>query len=325
VKQNYLKTLSLQASSNLHHIDSEVNHAARQSRCAEFFHYAVNEELMMRLNRSNFCQLRTCPLCCWLKSAKWRIRIFQGLPRLLQNYPGFSFLFLTLTVRNCHFAQLRSHLRTMEQGWSRLSQLDCFPGAGYLKSLEISRPRDCFFAGQFVGRMGTKVSRQWLTHLEARGFDCSLWSEHPCEEVHPHFHVLMMVSPQYFQVGNYMDNARWQFLWRRAARLDYNPVVDIREVTDVDSGVFEVSKYCLKSTDMVDTLGCLTVRQLHGLRLLSIGGAFADYFSQAAMDAIAQSGDMDDEYRQLGVPCHYEWDGVKYQLTRLGQLTRPIS
>jgi hypothetical protein len=121
---------------------------------------------------------------------------------------------------------------------------------------------------------------------------------------------------------SYISNSRWQFLWRRAARLDYNPVVDIRKVSDIGSGVFEVSKYCLKSTDMVDTLGCLTVRQLHGLRLLSIGGAFTDYFSQAAMDAIAQSGDMDNEYRQLGVPCHYKWDGVKYQLTRLGQLTR---
>jgi plasmid rolling circle replication initiator protein Rep len=327
VKQQHLKTLSLAACDSLIEIESEAEHAVRQFRCAEFFHYAISpEDLSMRLNRSNFCQLRTCPICCWVKSAKWRIRIFQGLPRLLSDYPDSSFLFLTLTVRNCHFGQLRSQVRSMEQGWNRLSRLRKFPGLGYFKSLEISRPRDCFYAGQFIGRMGTKMIHKWKAQLRVQpGYCPDLWCEHYCEEVHPHLHILLMIPGDYFEPSNYLDNLAWRSMWRQSARLDYEPIVDIRKVRDLERGIFEVSKYCLKSSDMVDVLGCLTVRQLHDLRLLSIGGAFSSYFSQAAMDAIAESGDMGDEQRQTGVPCHYEWDGNRYRLTRLGSITRSLA
>ncbi len=327
MKQNYLKALSLAACDNLIEIDSEADHAARQFRCAEFFHYAISsDDLSMRLNRSNFCGLRSCPLCCYVKSTKWRIRLFQGFPSLLANYPESSFLLLTLTVKNCHFAQLRSQVRSMEDGWRRLTHLRRFPGIGYLKSLEVTRPRDCFYAGQFVGRMGSKLAKKWLAHLRTQsGYRSGLWREFPCEEVHPHLHIFLMVDAGYFQPENYLDNFAWRSLWKKAARLDYDPVIDIRKIHDVAGGIFEASKYCVKSQDMVDIIGCLTIRQLHGLRLLSIGGAFNDHFSQSAMDAIAESGDMGDEEKQLGVPCHYEWDGFKYRLTRLGELTRSFT
>jgi len=326
MKQNYLKTLSLAACDSLSEIDSEIPHAVRQFRCAEFFHYAINpDDLSMRLNRANFCNLRSCPLCCWVKSAKWRIRIFQGLPRLLSDYSGASFLFLTLTVKNCHFAQLRSQVRSMEKAWSRLSHYQKFPALGYLKSLEISRPRDCFYGGHFVGRMGSKLALKWKKLFRTQpNYRPELWREFSCEEVHPHFHCLLMVDESYFQPENYLNNPTWCSLWGRAARLDYDPVVDIRKIHHLEGGIFEVSKYCLKSLDMVDSIGCLTVRQLHSLRLLSIGGAFNDYFSQAAMDEIAESGDMGDEERQPGVPCNYDWDGTRYRLTRLGSITRTL-
>jgi plasmid rolling circle replication initiator protein Rep len=327
MKQNHLKTLSLKACDNLVEIDSEAEHAVRQFRCAEFFHYAISpDDLSMRLNRSNFCGLRSCPLCCWIKSAKWRIRLFQGLPRLLADYSSANFLLLTLTVKNCHFAQLRSQIRSMEDGWRRISHLRRFPALGFLKSLEITRPRDCFYGGQFIGRMGNKLAQKWKKLLRTQpNYRPELWDEFSCEEVHPHFHVFMMVDENYFRPENYLDNFAWRSMWRRAALLDYQPVVDIRKIRDIEGGIFEASKYCLKSSDMVDSIGCLTVRQLHNVRLLSIGGAFNDYFSQTAMDAIAESGDMGDEQRQTGVPCHYEWDGARYRLTRLGEITRSLS
>jgi hypothetical protein len=327
MKQNYLKALSVIAADSLIEFDSETEHAVRQSRCAEFLNYAISQEdLSMRLNRANFCGLRSCPLCCWVKSVKWRVRIFQGLPRLLSDYPNASFLLLTLTMKNCHFGQLRSQVRLMEQGWNRLSQRRRFPALGYLKSLEVTRPRDCFYAGQFVARMGSKLAQKWLTQLRAQpNYRPDLWREFSCEEVHPHLHILLMVDENYFLPENYLNNFTWRSLWGRAARLDYDPVVDIRKIHHLEGGIFEVSKYCLKSSDMVDPIGCLTVRQLHGLRLLSIGGAFNDYFSQAAMDTIAESGDMGDEEKQLGVPCNYDWDGFKYRLTRLGDITRSFT
>lgn len=318
--------MSLKVCDSLVQISSETTHVGRQLRCAEFLHYAVDpSNLSMRLNRANFCKQRTCPVCNWLRSTKWRIRIFQGLPGLLRDYPGFPFLFLTLTVKNCHFSELRSTVRSLEESWNRLANSRSFPAIGYLKSLEVTRPRDCFYGGQFVGRMGQKLIDRWLTHLKKQpNWNYSLWREYWCEEVHPHIHVVMMVSPSYFNQDEYIDFPHWRSLWQRAARLDYSPVVDIRRIDKLSGAILETSKYCLKSEDMVDLIGCLTVRQLHGLRLLSISGAFRDYFSQAAIDAIAATGELGTEQFQEGVPCWYEWNGKKYRLARLADIYREI-
>lgn len=322
MKLNYLKALSLKACDSLSEIDSEIPHAVRQFRCAELLQYAIDPaDFSMALNWASFCQRRTCPVCCWLKATKWRIRIFQGLPGLLRDYPNYPFLFLTLTVKNCHIAELRSNIRMMSEGWHRLINLPNFPAIGYLKSVEISRPKDCFYAGYFIGRMGETLIKRWIAALKDKGsWNPRLWREYYCEECHPHIHVLLMVSPSYFEPSEYINQPRWQFLWKRAAQLDYEPIVDIRRVGKLNNAVLETSKYCLKSSDMVDTLGCLTVRQLHGLRLLSVGGAFNDYFSQAAMDEIAATDELENEHWQQGVPCYYEWNGEKYSLTRLAHL-----
>jgi plasmid rolling circle replication initiator protein Rep len=322
MKLNYLKALSLKACDSLSEIESEIPHAVRQFRCAELLQYAIDPaDFSMALNRASFCQRRTCPVCCWLKATKWRIRIFQGLPRLLNDYPDFPFLFLTLTVKNCHIAELRSNIRMMSEGWDRFAHLQCFPAIGYLKSVEIARPRDCFYAGYFIGRMGVALIKRWVAALKDRKiWNSQLWREYFCEECHPHMHVLMMVSPSYFEASECINHSRWQFLWKRAAQLDYEPIVDIRRVRGLDNAVLETSKYCLKSSDMVDVLGCLTVRQLHGLRLLSVGGAFNDYFSQAAIDEIAATDELGNEHWQEGVPCWYEWNGEEYTLTRLAHL-----
>jgi plasmid rolling circle replication initiator protein Rep len=321
MKLNYLKTLSLESCQSLAEIPSEITHAERQFRCAEFLNYAIDpNDFSMALNRANFCKQRSCAVCSWLRSAKLRIKIFRGLPRLLEDYQGFHFLLLTLTVKNVHFSELRTTIGLMEKAWGRLVKMVDFPAIGSLKTLELTRPRNCYYAGQFVGRMGVKAIARWLSELKHRGMDTSFWAEHFCEEVHPHFHALLLVGADYFHHENYLEHSDWVALWQRAARLDYKPVVDIRKVHQIDNAIFEVSKYCLKSSEMVDVLGCFITRQLHGVRLLSISGAFKDYFSQAAIDAIAATSELGDEHWQEGVPCWYEWDGEKYSLVRLAQL-----
>ncbi len=322
MKLNYLKALSVQACNNLSQIPSEAMHVRRQRKCANFLRYAVDsDDLSMALNKANFCKQRSCPICCWLRSAKIRMRIFRGLPTLLQDYEGYHFLLLTLTVRNCNIGELRSTVRSMEQAWHRLVNLPGFPAIGSLKTVEVTRPYDCFYAGQFIGRMSSKVIKGLFKELEKTPlWNPLLWREYFCEEVHPHIHCMLMVSPSYFEPLEYIDHPRWCALWKRAARLNYTPVVDIRKIDHLDNAVFEVSKYCFKVSEMVDLLGCLAVRRLHGLRLFSVGGAFNDYFSQAALDAIEATAELGNEQFQEGVPLEYQWNGYKYDLIRLGQL-----
>lgn len=319
MKLNYLKTLSLQAVEQLRNISTEGTHASRQSRCADYLRYAVQYGTLLKyLNRANFCGLRTCPVCVWLRSTKWRIRVFRGLPQLLLDYPSHPFLFLTLSVRNCHFSELRFLVGELERSWHRLVGRVNFPSLGYLKSLEVTRPYDCFYAGQYLGRFGTKLIKRWQQELKCQGlWQPRLWTERLCEEVHPHLHCLMMVDPSYWN-SSYLDHSEWVSLWKSAAQLDYQPVVDIRGVQQLDSAVLEVSKYCLKTSDMIDRLGCLINRSLYRLRLLSVGGLFSSYFSQSTFDKIDTSLTTGDEVHQDGVPCVYQWDGDRYAFTQLG-------
>jgi hypothetical protein len=71
---------------------------------------------------------------------------------------------------------------------------------------------------------------------------------------------------------------------------------------------------------MVDRLGCLINRQLHGTKLLHSCGAFGDYFSQKILDKVDQSLVLGNEHTQDGVPLMYEWNGEQYCLTQLGNL-----
>lgn len=200
-KLAYLKPQSLQACVALGQIESERSHAERQSRCAQLLQYAIDPyDGTEHLNRANWCGLKTCPVCTWLRSSKLRIRLFNGMPQLLADYPRAKFLLLTLTVRNCHFGHLRSQVLLMQQAWNRMKSNSVFPAMGFLKSLEVTRPKDYFYYGQYIGRLGLSKAHEWYERLkELDSWNPNQWRSYPCEEVHPHFHALLMVPEVYRQ------------------------------------------------------------------------------------------------------------------------------
>lgn len=57
---------------------------------------------------------------------------------------------------------------------------------------------------------------------------------------HPHLHILVAM-------GDFMKQAEWRDCWRGACQLDYDPVVDIRAVKDLNQVACEVSKYVSKT------------------------------------------------------------------------------
>jgi len=76
----------------------------------------------------------------------------------------------------------------------------------------------------------------------------------------------MAVKPSYFSHG-YVTHAEWVKRWREAARLDYDPIVDVRrvkplnlpqgalpmELSEALGGLREVSKYIVKPADWTPT------------------------------------------------------------------------
>lgn len=46
-------------------------------------------------------------ICTWRKSLRWKAKAYSSLPKFLEEHPGYRFLFLTLTVKNCEVNELR--------------------------------------------------------------------------------------------------------------------------------------------------------------------------------------------------------------------------
>ena len=233
-------------------------YATRISSCSGLlgFKFFVDEQTgvaKLKLSECRFCRVRLCTVCQWRRQLIWRARFFQALPQILAANPKARFLFLTLTVRNCHVDELRQTLAWMNKSWERLSKRKQFPALGWLKSVEVTRSMS--------------------------------------GEAHPHFHVILMVNQGYFKRG-YLSQEKWVQLWRDSLRADYDPSVDIKTVkSDTSStddptvslmkGFCECLKYSLKPEDLLadkDWLLAIT-SQLHKTRAVALGGEFRNYIS----------------------------------------------
>jgi len=328
MRLNYLKKVSMLTSIRMERLPTERKRAFKQFNCARYLQYVIDPETWhMFLNSAGFCNQRSCSVCEMRRCVKLRLKIFPALRRLIADYPDKHFLLLTLTVKNCNQSDLMRTLCSMQSGWHRLSQRSDFPAIGYLNSVELTRPRDCFYAGFYLGRFGSKLIERWKDLLKKQGvWESRLWSERFTEEVHPHFHVLMMVDASYFEDSSYIDHLGWVTRWRLAMNLDYSPVVDIRRVygrdENTDKSLFEVTKYVVKTTDMRDSYAPFIFRQLHGLKLIKLAGLMADYVKQSDVDQIVETGRSGQEIRQFGVPIDYFWStDLSYGLARIGDIS----
>jgi len=246
------------------------DYAARIRQCAArlVMDLVINAdgEIGLRLNSGHFCRVPRCPICGWRNSMKWEAKIFNLMPKILEQYPGHRFLFLTLTIRTCPLDELRVNLQLMNRAWVRLTQRKQFPAIGWIKKVEVTRS--------------------------------------PNDYAHPHLHCLLMVKPSYFTGKYYLKQEAWADLWAKSMRIDYTPSTHIRRADgnkpgEIDTkAILEISKYCTKTEDIIDFnttyptknaewLVTLT-QQLHKMRMLSSGGVFKDYLQ-----------DLESEYQDL--------------------------
>lgn len=226
-------------------------HGERVNHCSPllWFNQGVNKEtgeLGLTLDRAFFCKVRNCPVCQWRRSLMWKARMYQALPKLSEAYPAARWLFLTITEKNVPVTGLRDQLMAMGKAWTRLVKRKEFADVlGWTKSVEITRGKD--------------------------------------GSAHPHFHVLMLVKSTYFKPGHYVAQPRWVQAWKEAARLDYDPVIDVRAVRGkgpdgLAGAVAETLKYSVKTSDMTaDPAWFLELtRQVRKTRAVAAGGVLKD-------------------------------------------------
>ena len=111
------------------------DYSARINDCSELLDFRLvpdaDEGLMkLKLNAARFCRVRHCPVCQWRRSLMWKAKAYKILPRIVNEYPTYRWLFVTLTVRNCKITELRKTLDWMHESFKRLTKLKAFPAIG---------------------------------------------------------------------------------------------------------------------------------------------------------------------------------------------------
>ena len=225
-------------------------YSQRMNVCSELLDFKLAPDAKegvykLKLANARFCRVRHCPICQWRRSLMWKAKAFKIIPKVVQDYPTYRWLFLTLTIKNCALVDLRETLDWMNRSFKRMTELKRWPGEGWIKSMEVTK-----------GKNGPMMA-------------------------HPHFHVLLMVKPNFFS-REYMNQAQWSNLWQRCLRTEYQPMVHVRAIkrgSDPKVMVPEILKYALKESDLVRDRQWLVelTRQLHKTRAVAVGGVLRKY------------------------------------------------
>jgi plasmid rolling circle replication initiator protein Rep len=275
-------------------------YAERIRECSNRLQFALklNEQgdVVFKLFAARFCRVRFCPVCQWRRCLMLVARFLKAMPKYLGDYPKLVPLFLTLTVRNPPVEDLRDTIGEMNRAFTRMTQRKVWPGEGWIKSVEVSKPK---------------------TEGEA----------------HPHFHCLVFVKPSYFKGKGYITQQGWRELWQDCLRADYLPVVNVKRVKSkkpasddviagVAGGLVETLKYSIKPEDLVssgDWLYAMT-EQLHKTRAISIGGNLREYLKEdEPEDLINPDGEeVDIESDENTVKLIFDWatEVKRYAKTR---------
>lgn len=248
-------------------------YAERMDDCAQFLAFGLvpnadEGAYQLKLRTARFCRVRTCMVCSWRRSLMYKARAFKALPKVLSDFPNARFLFLTLTLKNCPVHELRNSIFHLNASFRRLAKRKHFPAVGYIKTVEVTR-----------GRKG---------------------------DAHPHLHILMMVKPSFFSHG-YVKKKEWCAWWKRAAKVDYTPIIDVQAIKAKDSPLVllaEVVKYQTKPNDLIfsDRSWFLEyTRQVHRTNAFALGGVFKGYFNELEKEETTEEMIGGNEEGQDGV------------------------
>lgn len=257
----------------------EFKKAERVKECGTVLEFKADEDTgYLKLFKTWFCKSRLCSLCNWRRAMKHSSQTKKIIEEVVKQKPKARWLFLTLTVKNVYDGEeLDKSLRAITQGFNRLVKYKKVAQnlIGFMRATEVTV---------------NKIDNSYNQHL----------------------HVLICVEPSYFNsTKNYITQKQWTALWKRAMKLDYDPVVDVRAIkpknkrkTDVQSAIDETAKYPVKDTDYMtdDKERNLQIVKdleegLYRKRLLSYGGLLKEIHKQLNLDDV-EDGDLihtDDE------------------------------
>ena len=206
-----------------------------------------------------------------------------------------EFIFLTLTVPNCHIDDLKATIQHMNKSFQRLAETKAYKKAvlGHFKALEI---------------LGDNTKGA---------------------EAHPHFHILLIVDKNYFTSKNYISQKEFLQMWRDATRNQNITQVNIKKIkpkknsnlTALQSAVFEVAKYSVKHTDLVkksDYVFTKILNQTRNMRFFSTGGILKEMINLLKCDEDLIQFNKDVEALWIEIEEEiYRWQNGDFYLEKI--------
>lgn len=245
------------------------------AQCGEYIGLDKNGHVVA----ANFCKHRLCPICCWRHAAKKWHRTYEIIEKLRAEKP-YTFMHMTLTVKNCPSEKLSSTISDMLKAVGRMTQNRRWKDRvhGYIRSLEV-------------------------TYNASTG------------EYHPHFHYILCLSEDYITNPNiYLSTYDWRKMWEKAAKLDYVSQIDIKVIQgeELSKAVAEVSKYAVKAADIFKRIKDpeelkVLLKAISGRRLYSLGGIIKDH----DIKPIKLNADELAEARSAA--SYYTWENGAYR------------
>ena len=238
--------------------------------CANVLWFLQDAEGKRRLKSANFCRVRVCPMCNWRRSLKLFSQVSAITDAILVEKKA-RFIFVTLTIQNVRGDALRETIDQLNKAFTYITAKSrTFAPAQKLKE-------------NLLGYMKAEE----ITYNAER------------DDFHPHIHAILEVRPSYFDSG-YIKQKDWTALWRAALGVDYDPLVDVRNIKGgTAKAVAEVAKYPVKMDSILKIAdrdrAAKALTQLYSAifkrRLVTFGGDFREYRRRLQLDDV-ETGDL---------------------------------
>ena len=261
----------------LFHLGEKHGHLLSESRmkdleeCADELLFLQDAEGNRRLKQGNFCRIRVCPMCNWRRSLKLFSQVSAVTDAILAEKKA-RFIFVTLTVQNVRGDVLRDTIDRLNKAFSYIT------------------------ANSRTFAPAKKLKENLLGYMKAEEITYNA----DRDDFHPHIHAILEVRPSYFRGDNYIKQKDWTALWRAALGVDYDPLVDVRNIKGgTAKAVAEVAKYpvkmdgILKIKDKEKAAKALVelYSAIFRRRLVTFGGDFKEYRKRLQLDDV-ETGDL---------------------------------
>ena len=275
----------------------------RIQECSDVLTFKVDLDTGERkLNKIYTCKNKFCPQCSHRKGLLMFHQMSRVMDRVFELYPDAAPILLTFTTKNVTASEISREVDRYTKTFSKIfSDKRGLPEGKKLRQSVLGTQRTVETS---LNYKAVKAGRDDIFHI--------------------HMHVLAIMDGSYFDKDNYLTQKDFQELWKKAAQLDYDPIVDVRRVkgkgNNLRKAICEVSKYPVKPMNFsklseeqaIDILSALQIG-LFNRRLVSYTGIIRKIRAELKLEDIEKAdllkvGDEEEDDENARVEYHvFRW------------------